>query len=503
MKDEEIDFESAKDTMRQIFASLELDESKDLVKWAQEYLQSPPEIIGCTARLEREERKRKEHQLAVIGSFLKDRGVMKPSYDRVANYPKNGHASDCNETNTLEIDNFLYDEDDIDVLVDERVISRHYCKKCGSKDLEPLNFISHSFAKKQIQFVFEKLLPEEGADLILDVGSRLGAVVYGASIFTDGNIKVVGVERDSELVKVTMDTIKQFKLKNIEIVDNDIRQVPQVVESAQFIIMHNVFSFFMTDSEQEDCWEFMHKHMKKGTILIHHPEIELSTEYLNLSFNVKDWLETVDTAVECIDFAGSDTEVFEDVFAVKKYITVLNACGGKKNEKKSMMKGPTVVTPAPAPPVDPNANKDEKKGEDGEKKEKSGEKSKKDEKKPESEQKSKKTDKPKSEEKKDNSKDKKSEPKNDEKKEAKTDKNAESKEKQEPSKPQPHAPPPDAKQNLITDPIVTPETDEYPTVEEKDEKKDEKKDDGTKKDKDDTKKDKDSKKDDETNGKKE
>lgn len=37
---------------------------------------------------------------------------------------------------TIEIDGFLYDDDDVDDLVNERVISRYYCKDCDSNNVE-------------------------------------------------------------------------------------------------------------------------------------------------------------------------------------------------------------------------------------------------------------------------------------------------------------------------------------------------------------------------------
>lgn len=36
---------------------------------------------------------------------------------------------------TIEIDEFLYDDDDIDRLVSDGLISRHYCKDCDSNNI--------------------------------------------------------------------------------------------------------------------------------------------------------------------------------------------------------------------------------------------------------------------------------------------------------------------------------------------------------------------------------
>jgi hypothetical protein len=52
--------------------------------------------------------------------------------------------SDFNETNTVHVDGFLYDDDDVDALVDEGKIMRNQCLDCGSLKTQPTNFISHS-----------------------------------------------------------------------------------------------------------------------------------------------------------------------------------------------------------------------------------------------------------------------------------------------------------------------------------------------------------------------
>lgn len=84
--------------------------------------------------------------------------------------------------------------------------------------------------------------------------------------------------------------------------------------------MNNVFSFFLTKTEQEECWEFLHKHMVPGTVLIHHPPIDKVLEHLNLSFEWEEWLEEVDTSSECVEYGGEDPEIFEEMESMCKYI---------------------------------------------------------------------------------------------------------------------------------------------------------------------------------------
>lgn len=126
---------------------------------------------------------------------------------------------------TVHVDGFLYDDDLVDQLCDEGQMSRNYCTQCGSHRVAPLSmsilflcmflwsiliiyscmlknqfyclcllqslfsslslsscttdFISHSMTLKQLRFVMQHLLPSLQGKILLDVGSRTGAVLYG------------------------------------------------------------------------------------------------------------------------------------------------------------------------------------------------------------------------------------------------------------------------------------------------------------------------------------
>lgn len=56
------------------------------------------------------------------------------------------------------MDSFLYEEDDVDDLVDEGRLCRNYCAKCGSREIKPLTFISHSLSVDQVGLMFSRNL---------------------------------------------------------------------------------------------------------------------------------------------------------------------------------------------------------------------------------------------------------------------------------------------------------------------------------------------------------
>eukprot|EP00126_Sphaerothecum_destruens_P010432 Sdes_comp20741_c0_seq4m16606 len=88
------------------------------------------------------------------------------------------------EQNTQNVDSFLLDDCAVDQLCDEGKLFRSICLDCNSTRIQDINFISHSMSSPQLRVVFHKYLPLDlSSSTILDVGSRLGAVLYGVSVF--------------------------------------------------------------------------------------------------------------------------------------------------------------------------------------------------------------------------------------------------------------------------------------------------------------------------------
>lgn len=239
-------------------------------------------------------------------------------------YPKLGFDSDCNKTNTAHVDCFLFDEDDVQDLVEKGKLTRTYCLDCGSRNTKPLTFISHSLAPAQLEFAFTQLVPLKAQEKnfnLVDIGSRLGAVIYSASLFSAGRTKVTGIELNSDLCKLQEEMIKDFELPNINVVCSDVREQKDVIQTADMIVMNNVFSFFMSVEEQVSCWEFMKSNAKKGCFILHNPNIKDILSHLvdKLSFTVDDWLEEITTEKDCASFAMDNENLFEDCQSLHLY----------------------------------------------------------------------------------------------------------------------------------------------------------------------------------------
>ncbi|WKY09505.1 hypothetical protein Q1695_002124 [Nippostrongylus brasiliensis] len=230
-------------------------------------------------------------------------------------WPVSGHDADCGKENTVHVDCFLYDDYALEAMMKEGKLQRKCCGDCGSKNIKDMNFISHSLAHCQLEFIFTQLVPLKTQPEnfhVLDIGSRLGAVIYAASLYGCGNVKVTGVEMNEELAKLQENVIRDFSLQNVKVACADVRSQPDLVSTADMIIMNNVFSFFMDADEQAASFEFVHKYAKKGCLIIHNPFIETVLCHLKLSFKSEDWLEKISTDEDCEMFANGDQDVLSD-----------------------------------------------------------------------------------------------------------------------------------------------------------------------------------------------
>ncbi|KAG0332033.1 hypothetical protein BG004_001414 [Podila humilis] len=201
--------------------------------------------------------------------------------------------------NMVHVDGFLYTEDDVDELCDQGKLSRNYCLNCGSKETRPLNFISHSASVVQLQFLFQVLLKQKitPTSTILDVGSRLGAVLYAGYLFSDAK-KLIGIEMNEYFSKLQRDMVRRHRLdgggsgnedNRIEIIHDNLLNRPQLIESADVIIMNNVFQFFSPVEVQRQLWQFLYQHLKnrKGAILVTLPSLQEQLKDAGLTEPIK------------------------------------------------------------------------------------------------------------------------------------------------------------------------------------------------------------------------
>ncbi|XP_051250600.1 uncharacterized protein zgc:109986 isoform X2 [Dicentrarchus labrax] len=207
---------------------------------------------------------------------------------------------------TVHVDSFLYDEDQVDSLCENGTMSRSYCLTCGSHRTAPLDFLSHSFSIPELQFLFENVLPDLSGRMLVDVGSRLGAVLYGGYVFSAAS-QLVGVELSEDFVRLQEDIVHRYNLSDrVQVLHSDVCLQNVLLQNADVLIMNNVFEFFMEPTEQVRAWNFIMKNFrKKGSLLVTVPSLQESLNTLQEAVQ-PGWVEEL--PVDCDVYLGADTD---------------------------------------------------------------------------------------------------------------------------------------------------------------------------------------------------
>lgn len=191
----------------------------------------------------------------------------------------------------IHVDAFLYDECQKMDLILEGKLPSSYCLNCNSQHTAPLNLFSHSSSRQRLEFLFNGFLPSiDSNKLILDVGSRLGAVLYAAYCHTNAG-KIIGVERNVELCSLQKKVVDKFNLSDrIQVICNDIKNELDIVCSADVIFLFRPFESFLSTPEQILCWKFLASNIKPGAIIVCCPSLKESLENLKTEINLEAWV---------------------------------------------------------------------------------------------------------------------------------------------------------------------------------------------------------------------
>ncbi|XP_053110755.1 uncharacterized protein LOC128326901 [Hemicordylus capensis] len=219
---------------------------------------------------------------------------------------------------TVHIDAFLYDDDCIDALCEEGKMSRNYCLACGSHRTAPLEFISHSFSLMELKFLYQHVLPDLTGKVVVDVGSRLGAVLFGGYFYSSAS-QIYGIEMNADFCQLQEVVIKKYHLDDrIKVLKADICTQASVLHNADVIVMNNVFEYFLDRSEQARSWEFISQNVrKKGSLLVTVPSLEKSLSYLQVDIQLNQWVEAIPLDYDIFLEEDADREALEQISLYK------------------------------------------------------------------------------------------------------------------------------------------------------------------------------------------
>ena len=192
---------------------------------------------------------------------------------------------------------------------------------CGSKNTSELIFVSHSCSKAQLEFIFRALLPElNDSHTVLDVGSRLGAVIYGAHLFS-GAGKIVGIEMNQELCEVQNRVIQMFNFgARASVIHADMMTCSDHFSSADVVVLNNVFEWFSDIDQQKTMWRFLCSHVKVGALLVTVPSLETSFYNLRIAMELNSWVRPLKQTRAGL-IVNDENDVFESKIFLYQVVT--------------------------------------------------------------------------------------------------------------------------------------------------------------------------------------
>ncbi len=224
----------------------------------------------------------------IAGNFKTDKEI----------WPAHGEFSEMNPETTAVYDDFLYPDEVLDPLMDAGEAKCYHCNACGSNDTVPLDIISHSASAVQLAAIFRFVLPAAlfpndmvitgamraamGRMTLVDIGSRLGPVLYAAHELTDIGT-IVGVEIDERYNNLVNTVAKRRGLGRISTVTADVTTAAAapVLEGADVVFIHNVFDFFVSPDAIQSAWRATLTNLrraKKGTLILAKPALHTMLE---------------------------------------------------------------------------------------------------------------------------------------------------------------------------------------------------------------------------------
>lgn len=217
----------------------------------------------------------------------------------IVTFPTSLAADDdenLNKENTIHVDAFLYDEAVEEEMVEAGILPTAFCKDCGSKEIQNYTYITHSCSKFTIENIFTTLLPPLPTEaVILDVGSRLGAVLYGAYLLTRAKC-LIGVEMNKELCHLQSQVCNRFGFNDrVQIHCSEMTTRMDLFQQADVVILNNVFEFFISEEggARAAMWKFLRKAMRPGTLVVCSPPIDKSISKIDTGIDVHSWVEEI------------------------------------------------------------------------------------------------------------------------------------------------------------------------------------------------------------------
>lgn len=283
-----MDVAKAQTQFKEIFDGLDAEQKQNFMQWIFKTLCAPAASDAVSEQVQNIEGK-----LSAIIVDIRDslpvNGVLQSEH---IYFPTVGEHADCTPEHTVHVDAFIYDDWALDAMCDEGKIHRHYCKDCNSRNVAPLTFISHSMSKRRLQHIFLSLLPDLQGKTVIDIGSRLGTVLYGAYVYS-GASAIIGIELNLEFCELQKRIVEKHGLGDrIQIVSGDVRQHADLLKQADVVVIHSVTDFFLPQAEHGSFWTFVRENVNRtGVKLVTAPSLQKSLEPIKTGIELDSWVK--------------------------------------------------------------------------------------------------------------------------------------------------------------------------------------------------------------------
>ncbi|CAG7731094.1 unnamed protein product [Allacma fusca] len=210
---------------------------------------------------------------------------------------KGGEARDGTSGEIIEYNQFI--ESDLQsALSSNNLDSAYRCEDCGSTNTLPKSLISHSASVESMIQLFTFLLPDLSNLKLLDIGSGLGSILYGAYYFSKVK-EIYGVELNSDTCQILGSIIAQHKLSDrVKIVNADLLTQAQLLQEVDVVVFNNVLEYFAPLDVQKQIWLFLRETLKPGSIFVTNPDLETLLVPLGLENIISSWVSPVSPVVD-------------------------------------------------------------------------------------------------------------------------------------------------------------------------------------------------------------
>ena len=154
------------------------------------------------------------------------------------------------------------------------------------------------------------MLPDLTGKHVVDVGSRLGIVLFGAQVYSNA-ARATGIELSASLCGVQEKLIGEYSVKGraaLSVVCANVLDCATLLASADVVVLNNVFQFFASREEQLRLWMFLRATLTRpGCIIVSVPSLREALDTAQVESLV------LDEWVECIGGSeGGEGEVEEE-----------------------------------------------------------------------------------------------------------------------------------------------------------------------------------------------